>query len=356
MESNPKPSAPTDEEPTQGGDGKEEELRQSFQALMNYSEKQQGYTAPSNDNNNRCIQCDTNIVGNEYSIAMNCSHKIHLKCSPKWTKQGELICFSCNPEESKKEEIKEEIDDEYNGFPVAYGTDPKVTAEIDKKYKIDQLKEEESKIKDKGLTQKDIARLLGVALYLKLRGPDELNFKILKDNNITVSDCINAKISLVTMYYHMGIDDVEQLKELGLRKRHLKSDEFDIRWLYHLFHMNYNSLKEHFGLSLKDAIEYCVGHPEIMVLIGLNGTGLMINGFSKKTFMETHKSFSKKGWIHVIGLKKKHMIQLQLNNFFFREVLHWSILDLVTEMKLNSKDLVDLQIDLSDSFKKKSRK
>jgi hypothetical protein len=332
------------------------EKKTEADVILAYSEKVQGPLI-ENKQSQDCVKCYAIIeIGKVPVISLPCDHKIHFHCAKDWTKGGTPVCKKCDG--SKKEEDtgedEEDIADEEVGIPVAYGTDPIITAEFDRKLGLDKIKKEIKAITDKGLSKADISKILGGYVSMKSKFPDTITFEMLYENNITISDLINRGFSAPTVFEHMGVNDVEQLLKLGMTKENFKTRNFKLSFMNMLYKLDYVGLKEHFKLNLMEAIKMCSGKPNVLVLIGLNMHGLMMHGLTLDKMLTVSNCFSKEDWISKIGLKKKHLYEFGCEKLNF-EWFGWNTFESVRALKLNVKDMEHFGISFGSVVTKKTK-
>jgi hypothetical protein len=341
------PSAPQEEKESYP-DIKKLQLESERDSYLSYG----GYKSEVQEESKDCVKCNSVFSPSEHHIvSMTCGHKIHFHCAKEWSNEWDLQCKSCistSVAYKKKESLFDTPEEEDIGIPVSYGTDPEVTDRINRKYKIDVINEEIAKEKERGVNRTTIAKILGVTLTAKLKYPQELNFKLLKDNGITIRRLYEVGISAPILHAHMGVTEVGQLKSLGFKKDLLETEQFKIPYMCMLYGLDFVGLKNNFKVSVNDAVSYCNTRPNELLLIGLNMKGLMLNGFSFSDLMEVKDCFSMKDWHKKIGLNKQVLLEMRKETSKIEfDWLGWPTLDAIRQFDLNTQEIKELGIDMS---------
>ena len=333
----------------------------------NYPECENVYREPQKTTfyakNSNCILCNNTLDQTKSIVLLDCQHAYHYGCGESYLNKGSgNQCPRCTKMDDSGETL----------FRIDHGNDPSVTRELERQTRVkqgisiqdeeDEEEEEEDEDDDDDVEEHGEAyyqaqygdRALSVFQKNKLTKGiydprkiygTKIDIDYLIAKKITLDDLLSVGLNLYDIYFSIGAQKWDDLKELGMNKKYLlsKDGEFmPLGMLIDLYEVDYYKLKQDLNLTLKDAVALNIDAQEFKQL-GMSFENLLDERLGKKKINQMKDDISCADWIQVLGMNKGHLLALKFNLKDFEE-LGWNLKKLATWMKLSDEELKTLGI------------
>ncbi len=193
-----------------------------------------------------------------------------------------------------------------------------------------------SKYGDRQLSVVQKARLFGGKWKARLKSgiKDKMTLDDLLENDRTMDDLIEMNISLLDMYFSIGIQTWKDLVSLGLKKKHLTEKQGDLvplEQLVDLYYVSYEDLFEDLSFRIVDAINMNFEAHE-MHRLSVSVDSLVDRGLDTKKLLRF--GYSLDDWIK-LGLEKRHLIAMRFGLEDLKQS-RWNPVAVVQRLRLNT--------------------
>ena len=317
--------------------------------------------------NENCILCNEKLQQTGKPIVLlKCQHVYHFDCGHSYlVKEDGRQCPRCTTIDKRGNDLllgKSKSEDE--GFRIDHGTNSVLTAELEKQFgkqgiamrdeEDDEEEEEEeedeedaengemyyqSEYGDRTLSFVQKNKLTKGMLNPTKIYKTKIDLDFLLEKNLTLDDLLEAKLDLLDIYFSIGAQTWKDLKDLGMSKKYLLSNEGEfvpLDTLINLYGVDYTQFKADIDFTLKDVIGLDMDAEELKKL-DMNFDSLLEEGLTKIKMKKMKENISCSDWVRYLGMNKSHLIRMKMGLKDINE-LGWNLKKFSVLMKLNDNE------------------